>query len=56
MKKVIVFMLIMVGIVVGSCLLSGLVNWICQDLGRIGLSVVILGYAIYRISKGEFDQ
>lgn len=56
MKKVLVFIGLLIGVVVGGCLLSGLVNWLVVDFGRMVLGVIIGGIIIFAFLKNEFDE
>lgn len=56
MKNLVIVILGIVGIVLGGCLLSGLVNWLVADFGRLILGLLISGYVLYRIGKKEFDR
>lgn len=55
-KNLVIVILGIVGIVLGGCLLSRLVNWLVADFGRLILGLLISGYVLYRIGKKEFDR
>lgn len=55
--KRIIGSIILVGVILGAISLIGnIINWLCADMGRYGLGLVIMGYVAYRMIKKEFGE